>query len=90
MQPTTLIDVFRSDCNEPVLSVAEVRTEFHYQVCELVEIRTCAEVLHRFIFEHADFFRRESMHLNHFQSLTIQLKGEGELLKLIKAFVETK
>ena len=89
MQPTTLIDVFRSDCDEPVLSVAEVRTEFHYQVCELVEIRTRSEVLNCFVFEHADFLWRETVHFDDFQCLSIKFEWERKLLKLAEPFVQS-
>ena len=80
MEPATLIDIFRPYCDKPVLSVAHIRAKLHNHVCKLVEIGSCAEVLHCFVLEKTDLLRRESMHLYHLQCLSIELEWKLELL----------
>jgi len=80
MQPTTLVDVLRPHCHEPVLPVTHVRTKLHDHVRKLVQVRPRPEVLYRFILENTDFIWRETVHFDNFKGLAIQLEGELEFL----------
>ena len=66
MEPATLVDIFWSDRDEPVLAMSQVGTKLHDHVGELIQVGPCPEVLDCFVFKHADFLWRESVHFNHF------------------------
>ena len=87
MQPASLVYILWANRHEPVLTVAKIRAKFHYHISELVQIRPRPEILYRFVFEHAYFLGRESVHFDDFQGLTVELKWKGELFKLSKTFV---
>ena len=88
MQPAALVDIFRPHCHKPVLSVSQVRAKLHDHVRKLVKIRPRSEVLHSFVFEHTDLLRREAMHLDYFERLTVKFEREGEFFELAQAFVK--
>ena len=71
MQPASLVDILWPYCHEPVLAVAHIRAKLHDHIRKLVEIRTCSEVLNCFILENTDFFWGETMHLYHFERLSV-------------------
>ena len=71
MQPASLVNIFGSYCYKPMLAVPQVRAKLHDHVCELVKVWPSAEVLHSFVFEHADFLRREAMHFDYFERLAV-------------------
>lgn len=72
-----------------MLAVAHVRAKFHDHVCELVEVRAGAEVLHRLVLKEIYFFVREAMHLDDFERLSIELERELKLFELAQALIET-
>ena len=80
MEPATLVDIFRSNGDEPVLPVPQLRAKFHYHVGKLVQVRSQPKACHSFVFEHVDLRLGESMHLDHFQRGLISLKRKNELL----------
>lgn len=88
MKPTSLVDIFRADCDEPVLSVAHVGTKFHDHVGELIKVRAGAEVLDGLVFKLGDLLRRKPVHLDYLQGCSIRFEGERELLELSEAFVK--
>ena len=71
VQPASLVNIFRSYCYKPVLAMPQVRAKLHDHVGKLVEVRPRTEVLHSFVFEHTDFLRREAMHFDYFERLTV-------------------
>ena len=80
MEPATLVDIFRSNGDEPVLPVPQLRTKFHYHVGKLVQVRSQPKACHSFVFEHVDLRLGETVHLDHFQRGLICLKRKNELL----------
>ena len=56
--------------------MTQIGTELHDHIGELVQIWACPEVLHCFVFEHADLFRGEPVHFDHFQGLTVEFEWE--------------
>ena len=82
MQPSSLVDVLRSDRDKPMLAVPQVRAKLHDHIRKLVQVWPRAEVLNCFVLEHADLLGREAVHFNHFQRLPIQFEGEGKLFQL--------
>ena len=52
MQPAALVDIFRANCDEPVLTVAQIRAKLHDHVRELVQVGPGAEIRNCFVFEH--------------------------------------
>ena len=60
--------------------MTQIGTELHDHIGELVQIWACPEVLHCFVFEHADLFRGEPVHFDHFQGLTVKFEWERKFL----------
>ena len=71
VQPASLVNIFRSYCYKPMLAMPQVRAKLHDHISKLVEVRPCTEVLNSFVFEHADFLRREAMHFDYFERLAV-------------------
>ena len=89
MKPSTLVDIFRSNSYEPMLTMTQIGAKLHDHVRELIQVGPCSEILNCLVFEHAYFFGREAVHLDDFQRLSIDLTRKRELFKLAQSSTHT-